>query len=225
MRIFVIETDLTLGLNTGVNLFSAQGWISLAQRLALTIADLRLKVGAQGGRGCDPALVPLIVQSYGRLGRIMQQFVALVDRLATGWRPRPFVARAKRPGVAQAMVAARAARLPMGFGWLMQLAPGTMQLGGQVRAVMEDPDLVGLLAADPRVARILRPLCRMMAIEWQDVGHGPVAHNPRPEVARPVRKTEAAKARTWAEFITLSPVAVMPVVARRGLPKIGWGAR
>jgi hypothetical protein len=203
-----------------VNAFAAQAWIGLAQRLALTIAGLRLKVGEQGGRGCDPALVPLIVQSYGRLGRIMQDFSALVARLATGWRPRRFVARAKRLGVAQAMVAARAARLPMRLGWLMQLAPGTMQLGGQVRAVMEDPDLVDLLATVPGAARILRPLCRMLAIEWQDVGHGPVARNPRP-----VREAPAKMVRTWAELVGASPQGEARVDTRRGLPKIGWGAR
>jgi hypothetical protein len=143
-----------------------------------------------------------------------------VARLATGWRPRRFVARAKRLGVAQAMVAARAARLPMRLGWLMRLAPGTMQLGGQVRAVMEDPDLVDLLATVPGAARILRPLCRMLAIEWQDVGHGPVARNPRP-----VREAPAKMVRTWAELVGASPQGEARVDTRRGLPKIGWGAR
>ena len=56
--------------------------------------------------------------------------------------------------------------LPRRFGWLLQAGGHQAAcVGLQLRAVLNAPELVELLAASPQASRILRPLCRALAIE------------------------------------------------------------
>ena len=55
-------------------------------------------------------------------------------------------------------------RLPGRFGWLIRLVPGAAAYGGQVQYLLADPEMAALLADVPQAGRILRPLCRMLAI-------------------------------------------------------------
>lgn len=55
---------------------------------------------------------------------------------------------------------------PMKFGWLVwQVGWQAAGYGGQLRAVLETPGMVALLDASPQVGRMLRPICRMLAVE------------------------------------------------------------
>ncbi|MBV8095775.1 MAG: hypothetical protein JOY71_02935 [Acetobacteraceae bacterium] len=56
------------------------------------------------------------------------------------------------------------ARLPSGFGWLIRLVPGAAIYGSQLQHLLADPEMAALLADLPQAGRILRPLCRMLAI-------------------------------------------------------------
>ena len=54
-------------------------------------------------------------------------------------------------------------RLPRHFGWLLPLVPSAAATYGfQLRALLEHPDMMALLAASPRACRILRSLCWML---------------------------------------------------------------
>ncbi|MBV8095574.1 MAG: hypothetical protein JO110_20555 [Acetobacteraceae bacterium] len=55
-------------------------------------------------------------------------------------------------------------RLPGGFGWLIRLVPGAAAYAGQVEHLLADAEMAALLAEVPQAGRILRPLCRMLAI-------------------------------------------------------------
>jgi len=56
-------------------------------------------------------------------------------------------------------------RLPRGFAWLIRLAPETACGAEQLRYFLADPEVAALLAAAPRMAQALRPLCRMLGVE------------------------------------------------------------
>ena len=54
--------------------------------------------------------------------------------------------------------------MPHGAGWLVRLMPGTAASRSQLEALLRDPEMAALLAADPRLRHILRPLCRMLGV-------------------------------------------------------------
>lgn len=54
----------------------------------------------------------------------------------------------------------------MNFGWLVKMAGWQAAgYGSQLRAVLETPEMVALLEASPQAGRMLRPICRMLAVE------------------------------------------------------------
>ena len=55
---------------------------------------------------------------------------------------------------------------PGRFGWLVRAAAYRAAVyGEQLRAILEQPEMVALLIAAPQARRILRPVCRMLAVE------------------------------------------------------------
>ena len=93
---------------------------------------------------------------FGRIERMLVRFRA--GRL---WR-------VTQKGAAQRRSALRtpAIALPRRFGWLVQA--GGHQAAGfglQLQTVLNTPEMVELLAASPQAGRILRPLCRALAME------------------------------------------------------------
>ena len=131
--------------------------IALSERLDLILAGVREVVAARGG-----LFGPLIALLSGRLIRRGLRFAALLaafragtlraSRLRAAGSPRP--ARSGQP------------RLPDGFGWLVRRCGWQAAgYGGQLRHLLAEPDMAALLLAAPQVGRILRPLCRMLAVE------------------------------------------------------------
>jgi hypothetical protein len=54
----------------------------------------------------------------------------------------------------------------MKFGWLVWLVGWQAAgYGSQLRTVLETPEMVALLEASPQAGRMLRPICRMLAVE------------------------------------------------------------
>ncbi len=84
---------------------------------------------------------------------------------------------------------------PGGFGWLVKAASWQAAgFGCQLRAVLETPEMVALLAACPQAVRMLRPVCRALAIETQVLRPGvvvPVGEE-APVRAKRVRKPRVA---------------------------------
>ncbi len=94
--------------------------------------------------------------------------------------------------------------------------------GGQVQHLLGDPELAALLAAEPKLGRILRPLCRMLAIRpGPDLPAGlhraePPPHKPAPRRPRSGGRPADAPAGAFS-------AAVRPAVGRvaelsEGLP-------
>jgi hypothetical protein len=125
-----------------------------------------------------------------RIERMLVQFEAgtlrrrtMVKRQATGGAPD------RAPG-AKRVRRARAV-MPRKFGWLVQ-AGGYRAVGYglQLRAQLETPEMTALLAASPQAVRILRPLCRALAVELPWVIDRP--RKPREKKPRkPRRRTYA----------------------------------
>jgi len=85
----------------------------------------------------------------------------------------------------------RVARIwPGRFGWLVRAAAHHAAVHGlQLRMILERPEMVELLKASPQAARILRPVCRMLAIETSLLRPGVVVPEPVVKVVKPrVRK-------------------------------------
>ena len=68
--------------------------------------------------------------------------------------------------------------------WLAGLSLNINCAGSQLQHLMYDPELAALLAASPRLVALLRPLCRMLAVEFP---HGVLPPRP-PRAPRPPRR-------------------------------------
>ncbi|HET9146869.1 MAG TPA: hypothetical protein VFN77_02350, partial [Acetobacteraceae bacterium] len=108
---------------------------------------------AWAGRAWTGALTILL---WTRLRRAAARFTALA---AQNQPPpaNPRRARIRKPRPAPP-------RLPRGFAWLLAPVPEAAASASQLRHLLAEPEMQGLIAADPRFGRILRPLCHMVGI-------------------------------------------------------------
>jgi hypothetical protein len=134
--------------------------------LSAVIRALRGAVGGWGGRGLLSQVLVMLL--YRRLGGICGQMERLSQRFQAGrlWR---VAARAVGTGRNAADGRERAVgsvRWPGRFGWLVRAASyQAAGYGCQLRTILGQPEMVALLLAAPQAARILRPVCRMLAVE------------------------------------------------------------
>ena len=155
------------------------------------LAVLRALRGAVGGwekRGVFNHVLALLL--HRRLGEICGKIERLMVRFQAGrlWRRAP-----------QAEAGARAAvktgrRIwPRRFGWLVRAASHQAAgHGAQLRHILEQPEMVELLKAAPQAARMLRPVCRMLAIETSLLQPGAIPPEPVLRAVKPrLRKKRA----------------------------------
>lgn len=129
--------------------------------LAVIVQGLCRQVAAHIAR--DRAAGPWIVLVWSRISRIGQRFSRIHALYLAGTLPKPRRsyrltkprAPAKRPKLV----------LPAHGPWLLQKIPETALYGGELRQMLDDPQMPALLAAAPQLHRILRPLCLMMGVE------------------------------------------------------------
>ncbi len=132
----------------------------LAEWLTLVVGGLKKVLWVRMG---DPAVAPLIALLWNRLSRLTRRFDALVARLDAGQPAAPRRQRSTRP--ARAAPEPGTLRLPRERFWLIRLLPHqAAAYGSQLQALLADPRTAALLAAAPEAGRILRPLCRLLAI-------------------------------------------------------------
>ena len=92
--------------------------------------------------------------------------------------------------------------LPRGAHWLLRLIPGAAASRSQREALLREPEMEALLAADPRLVRILRPLCRMLGVHGSVTlpsrkRRAPPAPEPSPgRTGRRLRRRRACGIRT-----------------------------
>jgi len=138
---------------------------SPTQRFALAIAGLYAAVAARIGQKPEmgPLMTgPLIILICARLRRLGARFQALAQKIQAGtlraWPARIRPPRPRRPPPALRLPEHR-------FGWLIALVPWHAACWAEgLRRAMTDPEVAAMIAATPRMARVLRPLCRMLAI-------------------------------------------------------------
>ena len=144
----------------------------------------------------NPATQPIHFVLWGRLLAIAARFTKLSARMAAGQlRPRnpdrvrppapdrpPESSSERPPG--RVRKPAWSSGLPRGFGWLARAMPGSAVFGSQLNALLAEPEMQALLAATPQAAKLIYPLCRMLAVE-------PAPKPPRPRAPRKPRKSRS----------------------------------
>ena len=198
--------------------FTALALDSLTQRLISIVGGLRQAVAARGGR--DRAVVPLVLLLWTRLGRLVARFEVLVGRVSAG---RPTAPSRRRSTRSTRIAPVGAVRLPQGHAWLVRVLPGEAAcFGGQLQALLADPGMAALLAADPQAGRILRPLCRMLAVVPEGglvlaSAAGKPAPRMRAAKPAPAAPPPSAISLIWAALIGPAP-AVAPDPSPRKPP-------
>ncbi len=125
---------------------------------------------------------PLILLICARLRRIEARFAALAARYAAGTL-RPLRTPTTEPRTTGSHPPPPKDPLPRGYAWLIRLVPGAANFGTQLQYLLSQPEMAEMIAAVPRMATLIRPLCRALAAE-------PTPKlPPDPPRARPPRQT------------------------------------
>jgi len=176
--------------------------------LSAVLRALRGEVGGWTVRKLLSEVLALLL--YRRLGEVCGKIERLAARFQAGrlWQRGP----GARAGVRH--VAKTGARIwPGRFGWLVRAASyQAAGYGCQLQHVLEQPEMIELLKASPQAARLLRPVCRMLAIETSLLHPGVVVPEP---VVREV-KPRVRKPRPKLDFGRIPlPRGVLTAVRRR----------
>ncbi len=159
----------------------------LADRLRLLFGGLRAEIGAWG---LEAVLTVLL---HGRVSRLWVRLERMLERFRAGQiRPRP--PRMAAPDGAGQTRARRAApeQLPCRSAWLV-VAVGyrAAAYGSQLQHALNTEEMGIFLSACPQAMRLLRPLCRALAVDVPAQfapPRGPRAETPpRPARVRPKR--------------------------------------
>jgi hypothetical protein len=84
-------------------------------------------------------------------------------------------------------------KLPRRKGWLLQVLPGHLVpfVRSHLIALLADPEMMQLLRENPRIGRVLRPMCTMLAIPLaEDLKLPQKPRPPRPPRPKPPPKPE-----------------------------------
>jgi hypothetical protein len=101
------------------------------------------------------------VLMHRRIGRLAGQIERMLARFRAGrlWRINGRPVRLGAFGCAERT-------LPRRLGWLVRAGGHRASVFGvQIETLLRSPEMTELLAAAPQAARILRPLCRALAVE------------------------------------------------------------
>ncbi len=138
----------------------------LSDRFAVIIEAL-YRATMKTSRG--PMIAPLVLLICARLRRITRRFASLAARHAAGTlRPlRPRSTEPRAPGLQPPPPRKPPPRdpLPRSWAWLIPLVPGAASYGCQLTYLLSQPEMAAMIAAVPRMATLLRPLCRALAAE------------------------------------------------------------
>jgi hypothetical protein len=192
--------------------------------LPAVLRAMRAAVGGWGGlKLLEPVLALLL---YRRLGRVCRDIEGLMARFQAG----TLVRRACR---ADAAAGAPVERTPRGravwawpgrFGWLVRLASyHAAGYGSQLRAVLGQPEMIALLRAAPQAGRILRPVCRMLAVETSLLRPWPEGAAPEavPAEVAPEVKARVRRPRVPIDWGRIPlPRGVLAAARRQGFGKI-----
>jgi len=188
--------------------------LSPYQSLSVVLRALRGEVGGWTVRRLLSEVLALVL--YRRIGEICGKIERLAVRFQEGrlWRREP-----QTRGVVRATGKTGVRIWPGRFAWLVRAAGyQAAGYGCQLRHVLEQPEMVELLKASPQAARILRPVCRMLAIETSLLRPGVVVPEPVVRVVKPrVRKPRVPI--DWGRIPL--PRGVLSAARRQGFGRAG----
>lgn len=140
---------------------ASSGATTLSDRFSAIIEGLCRAVASRAA--ASPTLAPLLLIVWSRLRRMTRRFASLAGRVAGRVGGRITVGSPRRDGDGPRPSEQRE-RLPRGFGWLVRLVPEAGSHGAQLQGLLSEPGMAELLAVAPQAKRVLRPLCRMLAV-------------------------------------------------------------
>ena len=145
-------------------------------------------IETERSRRCHPgqSIIPPIVSSVsGRSGAPLPNCATACATAA--FRPKKLKSQPACPSIGRGRAKRR--RPPSAASrraWLAGLSLNVNGAGARLQHLVYDPEMAALLAASPRLVALLRPLCRMLAVEFP---HGilpprPPRGGPRPRCRR-----------------------------------------
>ncbi len=181
---------------------------ALADRLSAILLMLRQILGAQARTlRLNPSLQWTV---WNRLLFLARRFGALA---ANPPKPRPIRTRKPKP---TPETPAPKSELSHHKGWLMLLLPGYQAAGARSQLIhlLDDPDLVSLLAENPSLGRVLRPLCHMLRISLPlHLQRERKPRKPRLHCAKPAQKPPQKPSLTLLEHLLQKyPPPVRPML-------------
>ena len=173
--------------------------MDVAARFAALIETLCGAVAARGAKGAfGAANGALVVLLWSRLRRAAFRF----GILAAGAPPPR--RRASRPPHRAARKPALA--LPRRAAWLLAPVPEASAVAGRLRDLLQTPEAQALIGSEPRVGRLLRPLCRALGLRLPACVRLP---------PRPRRSVPSAAAPVAAIAVMPSPAPIRRFPSRR----------
>lgn len=112
----------------------------------------------------NPRLQPIILPLWQRLNRANHSLACLTARLAAGKPLRPSPPRKPRDTGRPATPRPRSP-IPRAEAWLLKALGWHVAVHrGRLECLLAEPGMADLVAAIPALGRMLRPLCRMLAL-------------------------------------------------------------
>ena len=165
-----------------------------ARRLATPPQPVMLGLSVYVPRQAAPALPPLapaLVQLFwNRLARTIRRFATLHAAWQQGTLKPP---RTRTPSETRRTSRPPALRLPTGHAWLHRHAPEIAPAAGMLDAFVQDQELRRFATEEPRIGRLLRPICRAFGVvpppELRLPPRPRAPRKPRPRRERPLPLT------------------------------------
>ena len=170
---------------------------SLADRFTTILRLLRQTLGAPDYACFDLSLKRAI---WHRISRFSHRFRALALNPLPRRPRKPSAKPDPAPEPESPPAGAKKSELPRQKGWLLQTYPGhhIPYVRGHLISFLEDPDLSLLSGENPRIGRVLRPLCHMLAIPLPD--YLKLARKPRPPAPKPAHKPARRREKPEPSF-------------------------
>ncbi|HBK08563.1 MAG TPA: hypothetical protein DDZ81_22380 [Acetobacteraceae bacterium] len=129
---------------------------------------------------------PQVIGIWDRLTRILTRFAAILARPIKPRATTPRTIPAHPPAARQPAQARpfKSRRLPTGYAWLIRRLPAATPFAEELQRLIGDPQMAALLQANPGMARLLRPLCRMLGVQQPPElrpQRAPLSSQPAPE--------------------------------------------
>ncbi len=168
----------------------------LARRLGVILAALAAVVARRFLR--VPGRMGLIVPLWRWLTHAARRFERAALRPARPARPAGARRKVEAPDLARP-------RLPGSRGWMVrELGWEAAGYASQLGHLLAEPEMQALMLASPAVARMLRPLCRVLGVDPMPAALQVAKPAPVPKAVRPKRVRVAPSARAIDEALSVA---------------------